>query len=697
MASPSTTPTTNAVPSKSPVDLIFNTELLDILANSTDLEVQSRLGETLLTWRGVLDRMGDVLQVNPDIYSTTAEGLAATSSGEFFSVPSSEAFLKLYQNDNGAALFLSEYPSSQTLTDLLAQGEASARRISESIGMQGFDGIEWGVFGQNGAPYIYVDPETDSVKGTYSDPIGLPFLGNYAHVEVFDGQMARAIRWDGAALNGTLLTLDPDYNAVWSDEEGNVAFGVRHDGSFDAGSGIRGKSFAYTQGEEGSREVLVAGETFFERIVTPQGSDNWAPQIGGGHVSYLTDADGQPSVRTAKIDLDNPVSPFIERFEYWLSAGQSLDLGGGGEPAITTRPPMSGVIMSPAHGVRMVRPPNAVTASDLAYIKPAATALSESPILMQSLTARRLLIDEPELGIIAATYAMGGQRIAELSKGTVKYQNGLDSIEAVRDILAGYGMPMTVPFISWRQGESDASQDVTFEYYYDALVQLRADYEADLFAITGQTGTLPMVLDQVSGKIHLTERINVTLAQLQVALDYPDLFICAGPKYQFPYVEDGVHVDSEGSAMLGAKFAEASAAARLGERWFPVYATSATRTGTTVTMTFACPNGELTIDDETIPDPGNYGLRWADDGDGNAPEITSVVLVASNTLELELDVEPTGSNGYIGIADFEAVATALPNGAAGGCRSCLRDDSPINDTNGNPIHHWACHQRIAIA
>src|SRR5690625_4293048 len=53
----------------------------------------------------------------PGVYPDTSAGLAATTDGDYFSVPSdhSDEYLILYRNDNGSAEEISRYPSSEAV------------------------------------------------------------------------------------------------------------------------------------------------------------------------------------------------------------------------------------------------------------------------------------------------------------------------------------------------------------------------------------------------------------------------------------------------------------------------------------------------------------------------------------------------------------------------------------------------------
>lgn len=70
----------------------------------------------------------DAAQLSAGVYATIAAGLAATTSGKYFSVPSSSSYehLILYQNNAGAALEVKRYPSSAMLTTPPWVGKTSA-------------------------------------------------------------------------------------------------------------------------------------------------------------------------------------------------------------------------------------------------------------------------------------------------------------------------------------------------------------------------------------------------------------------------------------------------------------------------------------------------------------------------------------------------------------------------------------------
>ena len=642
--------------------------------------------------RPSLSKIASIFAEVSGVYETVEEGTQNSSVWQYFFTVGGEVDVSriLWRKISAEeSIKISEVYSTQGVQNLAFNGFSYSKKEPE----ESFSGFYWGVIGHNGNPYLAVKRDSDGVVGVFESYHGVEFFHPiYAQAATLRGELAYGVTHDGAFIAGGAPLLDTHYLKAYADHEsGKVLYGVRHDGSFDAGTGVAGKSFAYTWGGQGNRQVRVIGEAFEEKIVTT-GGDNWEPKIEAGKVVYLTDINGLTEITSVNLDPENPFSPFVNTVEFWLSAGQSLDLGSI-SPPVTIKPPLPGIVLTPNHGVRMPSA-GALSESQVSALKPGAANVSEPPIVSQCVNAKELFINNENLGIVCATYAIGGQRIDQLNDGTVPYMNGIRSVESAFNQAEALGLPLSVPFVSWRQGEADINAGTLVADYQSALLQLQIDYETDLKAVTGQAGNIPILLDQVSSQTayNVAESV-IPLLQLDIALNNPALFTCVGPKYDIEY-RDGIHPFAEGFFKIGARFAQAAAELRSGGTWLPVHAVSAVRTGTEVVVTFACPNGQLVIDDTLVSDPGNYGIRWIDNGDGNAVNVSGVALSATNELTVSLDTVPTGTGGKIGIADIGIPGN--PAGPTTGARACLRDDSPVNDVNGDPIHHWACHQQINV-
>lgn len=117
--------TTTAVPSKLPEDFALNIENLDKFSNSTSPTFTNRLGVSKKTLSGIVAAGQMALSV--EVYATTAAGLAATTSGKYFSVPSADSaeYLILYLNSAGTAVEQKRYPAADAVSKPTWAGKIS--------------------------------------------------------------------------------------------------------------------------------------------------------------------------------------------------------------------------------------------------------------------------------------------------------------------------------------------------------------------------------------------------------------------------------------------------------------------------------------------------------------------------------------------------------------------------------------------
>lgn len=79
-----------------------------------DLPASAAQAAQLQTYVDAAEAARDAAMASGDIYATTAAGLDATTSGQYFSVPSADSaeYLILYKNNAGSALEVKRYPSA---------------------------------------------------------------------------------------------------------------------------------------------------------------------------------------------------------------------------------------------------------------------------------------------------------------------------------------------------------------------------------------------------------------------------------------------------------------------------------------------------------------------------------------------------------------------------------------------------------
>lgn len=242
-------------------------------------------------------------------------------------------------------------------------------------------------------------------------------------------------------------------------------------------------------------------------------------------------------------------------------------------------------------------------------------------------------------GIRTAHTAVGqdGQPMSGIKKGgsVASYAGSIAEATKLRALLAAAGYDYRVAAVLLTHGESDLGSAT----YGADVLQLQADYETDLKAITGQTGTIPIVATQPSAGYPQpgagnTSNINDVL--LSTSLSYPSRLILAGSKVGLSYFAGDFHIDAAGSRDLGYMYADAVAPIITGGAAFaPLYPVSAVRSGSVVTVTL---NRAASFDTTLwgTTHVGTYSGAWANgkgfeavDGGGSPIAISSVSIVGA--------------------------------------------------------------------
>lgn len=119
----------------------------DAAASATAMAVAAKDGAVVAKTAAEAARDATVVGAAPTVYATTAAGLAATTSGKYFSVPSADSaeYLILYLNNAGVAVEQKRYPSSEIVKNLAAP----------SVG-----GVEYAIQDSNDNASEYIEPGT---------------------------------------------------------------------------------------------------------------------------------------------------------------------------------------------------------------------------------------------------------------------------------------------------------------------------------------------------------------------------------------------------------------------------------------------------------------------------------------------------------------------------------------------------------
>ena len=586
-------------------------------------------------------------------YASVELGLAGTVDGTNFSVLSSaqDEYVKVYRNQAGSAVYVDSYPNAEATRNA---DEMARTALSQTPPRSLADGMPWAVVDQYYRAILGVK-ENGAAHALLDTLPGLDLLGDYAWAVV--------------------------------DSQGVVLLGIKWSGEVVTFGQSTGAVTAYADGPVGGQDiwVLVDGVPY---QVTSSG-DNFSPQVSSGRLSYIRRGTSVASV-TVDVPIAGSVAPFVQVLLHILGYGQSLSMGDT-SVVQTTQPPTANRLLTIQSGVMLADQETTLTDAMVVPFRPLVSVVREVPVVQMSGQLNRLRGVPANAGLLTSAHGRNGRTIAQLSKGSLYYSNLLTAVASSKAEAARLGLTYRVPFVDWIQGEAD--RNMAQATYLAALLQLQSDLDTDIRAASGQSEPVPMLLDQISNFTNYGLVSSfVPLAQLQAALDYPDRFACAGPKYWVPSNTDGTHLTGDSYTRIGCMHMRAAEALIRGGRWLPTHAISAVRTGAVVVVRFHTPSGPLTVDTGNVSDPGNWGIRYVDDA--SSAVVEKVRLLGENLLEVTLSAVPTGANPYIGIAD--AGVAGQPLGPTTGARACLRDNSPDRDGQGRPVYNWACHQRIAV-
>lgn len=191
------------------------------------------------------------------------------------------------------------------------------------------------------------------------------------------------------------------------------------------------------------------------------------------------------------------------------------------------------------------------------------------------------------------------------------YAASLFEVEAIQRLAKARNQTYGVGAIILTHGETDTGSPT----YEADLVQLWTDYNADVRAITGQAESIPLLVTQhhsfgfTAGAV--SGAAPSTLAQWRVGVSQPREILCVGPKYQYPYAADTVHLEALGYQLLGEKYGQVYfERVVLGRSWQPLQPTAVAVSGRDITVTFHVPVPPLAWD-EALPAPHQTALtEW---------------------------------------------------------------------------------------
>lgn len=268
-----------------------------------------------------------------------------------------------------------------------------------------------------------------------------------------------------------------------------------------------------------------------------------------------------------------------------------------------------------------------------------------------------------------------GQGMQALRKGAAEsrkdggitgraYAASMFEVAAITRLARASGNTYGVAAIVLTHGETDAASSS----YEEELVQLWRDYNQDIARITGQVERIPMIVSQHHaygfGEGAVSGASASTLAQWRAARNHPGDILCAGPKYQYPYQADGVHLEVWGYELLGEKYGQVYYEAVLrGSTWRPLEPEGVTRNGRVVSVRFHVPVPPLVWDDAIVPPHQSALTEWAagrgfELRNGSTPLEIQHVVIEGTTVHVSAAGDiPAGSTlGYAVTSDGSRVS-----------------------------------------
>lgn len=270
------------------------------------------------------------------------------------------------------------------------------------------------------------------------------------------------------------------------------------------------------------------------------------------------------------------------------------------------------------------------------------------------------------------------------------YEAALIETKAITRLAKAAGKTYGVGAIVVTHGETDAGN----RNYESELYQLWQDYNTDLPAITGQTQKIQMIVSQQHS---YGDRSPSTLAQWKIGVDHPADIVCSGPKYQYPYFTDGVHLTAQGYQELGEKYGQVYfERVILGKNWQPLQPTRVEHEGKTITVHFHAPVPPLVW--ETTFQPPHQSVEEWKQGKGFEISTSAGARVSITSAEISgdkviimcaADPGPNARVGYATIADGARAKMLTPY--SGTSRwGLLRDSDPFIGANSKQVQPNYC-------
>jgi len=290
---------------------------------------------------------------------------------------------------------------------------------------------------------------------------------------------------------------------------------------------------------------------------------------------------------------------------------------------------------------------------------------------------------------VHSVVGQGDSSITVIQKGGTgnAYAASLFEAAALTRLAAAAGARYEVFAVVLTHGEKDAE----LPSYEDGIARLQSDYEQDLKAITGQTRPIPLILTQQHAD-PVTGRSTSTVAAWKAGVDHAGKIYCAGPKYQYGYASDRIHLVAGQYDRLGVKYAEVVHAITIASNdWQPLQPLDITVEGQTIAVRFHVPAPPLAWD-EAFGAPHQFVHAAWKNGRGfevedSQGEVTITdATIDGGTIRLGIDRLPDTTTAPLMVRyAMTQDATALAGGLVSGRFGQLHDSDALMGADATEI------------
>lgn len=307
----------------------------------------------------------------------------------------------------------------------------------------------------------------------------------------------------------------------------------------------------------------------------------------------------------------------------------------------------------------------------------------------------------PDFSMVVTNNGKPGYSYAELKKGTAPYYNSVQQVRYAKYAATTLHRPYKVIATTVIHGETDnhnyyqhgaiaplsRAYDSVLADYEAHLSEWQVNFQTDIKTITGQTGTVPLFIDQLSSffsSFGNTATSAVPMAQLAAAEHQPDKIYLVTPKYFFNY-SDQHHLTAESYRWLGEYYGKVIKHVTIDSLpWTPLSPKAIVCSGNKVYATLHVPVGRLWLDTVNVAIRPNYGFEYTDD---SGARITGVALSGNDSVVVTLSktAGPHPRLRYAYTGRIGAIPGAQTPDAAGGN---LRDNDTFPSLYGNKLYNW---------